>query len=75
MERDGGLTQPIFEGGSLLAKRRASVDPYDQANAQYRGVVLNAFQNVADTLTALDNDADALTPRATRWKRPATGSS
>ncbi len=33
---------------------------YDQASAQYRLVVLNAFQNVADTLTALDNDAQAL---------------
>jgi NodT family efflux transporter outer membrane factor (OMF) lipoprotein len=55
-----GLTQPIFEGGSLRAKRRASVDLYDQARAQYRLVVLNAFQNVADTLTALDNDALAL---------------
>ncbi len=55
-----GLTQPIFEGGSLRAKRRASVDLYDQARAQYRLVVLNAFQNVADTLTALDNDAQAL---------------
>ncbi len=55
-----GLTQPIFEGGTLRAKRRAAVDIYDQASAQYRLVVLNAFQNVADTLTALDNDAQAL---------------
>jgi NodT family efflux transporter outer membrane factor (OMF) lipoprotein len=56
----GGLTQPIFEGGSLRAKRRAAIDLYDQARAQYRLVVLNAFQNVADSLTALDNDAQAL---------------
>jgi NodT family efflux transporter outer membrane factor (OMF) lipoprotein len=56
----GGLTQPIFEGGSLRAKRRAAIDLYDEASAQYRLVVLNAFQNVADTLTALDNDAQAL---------------
>jgi NodT family efflux transporter outer membrane factor (OMF) lipoprotein len=55
-----GLTQPLFEGGSLRAKRRASMDLYDQAKAQYQLVVLNAFQNVADTLTALDNDAQAL---------------
>jgi NodT family efflux transporter outer membrane factor (OMF) lipoprotein len=54
------LTQPIFAGGSLRAKRRAAFDVYDQASAQYRLVVLNAFQNVADTLTALDNDAQAL---------------
>jgi NodT family efflux transporter outer membrane factor (OMF) lipoprotein len=55
-----GLTQPLFEGGTLRAKRRAAVDLYEQASAQYRLVVLNAFQNVADTLTALDNDAQVL---------------
>ena len=27
-----GLTQPIFEGGTLRAKRRAAVDLYDQAS-------------------------------------------
>jgi NodT family efflux transporter outer membrane factor (OMF) lipoprotein len=55
-----GLTAPVFEGGTLRAKRRAAIDAYDQATAQYRLTVLNAFQNVADTLTALDNDAQAL---------------
>ena len=59
----GGLTAPIFEGGTLRAKRRAAIDLYDQAAAQYRLTVLNAFQNVADTLTALDNDAQALRRR------------
>ncbi len=56
----GGLTQPLFAGGSLYAKRRAAVAAYDQAAALYRLTVLNAFQNVADTLTALGNDAEAL---------------
>ncbi len=56
----GGLTQPLFAGGSLYAKRRAAVAAYDQAAALYRLTVLNAFQNVADTLTALGNDAQAL---------------
>ena len=56
----GGVTQPIFEGGTLRAKRRAALDLYDQAGAQYRLTVLKAFQNVADTLTALDHDAQAL---------------
>jgi outer membrane protein TolC len=51
------ITQPLFEGGMLRAKRRAAIDAFDQAGAQYRLVVLQAFQNVADTLTALDNDA------------------
>lgn len=56
----GGITQPLFSGGSLRAKRRSAIAAYDQAGAQYRLTVLNAFQNVADTLTALDNDAQAL---------------
>jgi NodT family efflux transporter outer membrane factor (OMF) lipoprotein len=55
-----GITQPLFQGGTLRAKRRAAIDAYDQASAQYRLVVLQAFQNVADSLTALDNDAQAL---------------
>jgi len=55
-----GITQPIFEGGTLRAKRRAALDTYDQTRAQYRLTVLKAFQNVADTLTALDHDAQAL---------------
>jgi NodT family efflux transporter outer membrane factor (OMF) lipoprotein len=54
------LTAPIFQGGTLRAKRRAAIDAYDQAAAQYRLTVLNAFQNVADTLTALDHDAESL---------------
>jgi NodT family efflux transporter outer membrane factor (OMF) lipoprotein len=56
----GGLTQPIFHAGALSAKRRAAVAAYDQANAQYQSTVLTAFQNVADTLRALDSDASAL---------------
>jgi NodT family efflux transporter outer membrane factor (OMF) lipoprotein len=55
-----GITQPLFEGGTLRAKRRAAMDNYDRALAQYRLTVLKAFQNVADTLTALEHDAAAL---------------
>jgi NodT family efflux transporter outer membrane factor (OMF) lipoprotein len=56
----GQIAQPLFEGGALRAKRRAALDAYDQAKAQYQLTVLSAFQNVADTLTALDNDAQGL---------------
>jgi NodT family efflux transporter outer membrane factor (OMF) lipoprotein len=58
------LTQPIFEGGSLSAKRRAAEAAYDQAEAQYRATVLNAFQNVADNLLAIDADAATLNAQA-----------
>jgi NodT family efflux transporter outer membrane factor (OMF) lipoprotein len=54
------LTQPIFQGGTLLHRQRAAEAAYDQAAAQYRSVVLTAFQNVADTLHAIQSDADAL---------------
>jgi NodT family efflux transporter outer membrane factor (OMF) lipoprotein len=58
-------TQPIFQGGTLLHKERAARAAYDQANEQYRSTVLVAFQNVADTLNALQHDADALKASAT----------
>jgi len=56
----GNLAQPIFEGGTLLHKKRAAEAAYDQAAAQYRSTVITAFQNVADTLHALQNDANSL---------------
>jgi NodT family efflux transporter outer membrane factor (OMF) lipoprotein len=56
----GGVTQPIFQGGALLHKERAARAAYIEAAEQYRGAVLTAFQNVADTLNALEQDADAL---------------
>jgi NodT family efflux transporter outer membrane factor (OMF) lipoprotein len=55
-----GLTAPIFNAGSLSAKRRAAVAALEQADAQYRTTVLSAFQNVADSLRALDSDASTL---------------
>lgn len=53
----GALFQPLFRGGALLAERRAAIAAYDAAAAQYRQVVLHAFQNVADTLRAIESDA------------------
>ena len=56
----GGVTQPIFEGGTLLHRKRAADDALKQAAAQYQSSVLTAYQNVADTLHASLSDADAL---------------
>ena len=56
------VTQPIFQGGTLLHQERAAKAAYVQAAEQYRSTVLTAFQNVADTLNALEQDADALKP-------------
>jgi len=54
------VTQPIFQGGTLLHRERAARAAYTQAAEQYRSTVLTAFQNVADTLNALQQDADGL---------------
>ncbi len=56
----GDFTQPIFQGGTLLHKTRAARANLEQAAAQYRSTVITAFQNVADSLRALRNDADAV---------------
>ncbi|NYH20344.1 efflux transporter outer membrane subunit [Paraburkholderia bryophila] len=54
------LSQPLFHGGALFAQRRAAVDTYDATVSQYKQTVLAAFQNVADSLAALEHDAQAL---------------
>jgi NodT family efflux transporter outer membrane factor (OMF) lipoprotein len=59
-ELAGGITQPIFDGGTLKHRESAAQAAYDQAAAQYRSTVLNAFQNVADSLQAIQSDAVAL---------------
>lgn len=56
----GGVSAPLFTAGSLSARKRAAEAAAEAAQAQYQSVVLTAFQNVADTLVALDQDAQAL---------------
>jgi outer membrane protein TolC len=56
----GGITAPIFHGGTLTARRRAAQDAYQAAFSQYQLVVLNSFGQVADTLHELDHDEEAL---------------
>jgi len=60
----GGVTQPIFEGGTLLHRERAADQGLLQAQAQYRSTVITAFQNVADTLHEIQADADSLAATA-----------
>jgi NodT family efflux transporter outer membrane factor (OMF) lipoprotein len=59
-----GLLQPIFRGGTLVAQRRAAIAAFDQAAAQYRETVLQAFREVADVLKALESDAVTLKAQA-----------
>lgn len=55
-----GVVQPIFHGGALVAQKRAAVAAFDEAAANYRQTVLVAFANVADSLRALEFDAQTL---------------
>jgi NodT family efflux transporter outer membrane factor (OMF) lipoprotein len=56
----GDVTQPLFQGGTLLHRKRAADQALKQAAAQYQSAVITAYQNVADTLHASLSDADAL---------------
>jgi NodT family efflux transporter outer membrane factor (OMF) lipoprotein len=55
-----GLAATLFDGGTLYHTEKAARANYQQSAAQYRSTVLTAFQNVADSLTALQQDARAL---------------
>jgi len=46
--------------GQVAPEKRTAEAAYDQATAQYRVTAIGAFQNVADTLRALQEDANAL---------------
>ncbi len=56
----GNITAPLFRGGSLWYGRKAAIDAYQASQANYRQTVLSAFAQVADTLRALEHDAETL---------------
>jgi len=58
-----GLTQPLFHGGQLRARKRSAEAAYEAALASYRQTVLRGLQEVADALRALQHDADELQSR------------
>lgn len=59
-----GLTQPLFDGGTLRAERRASLDALHASAARYQQVVLDSFGQVADLLDALEHDAQLVAAQA-----------
>lgn len=54
------LLAPIFDGGTKLHQERGARYAFQESAEQYRSTVLTAFQNVADTLVALEQDANKL---------------
>jgi NodT family efflux transporter outer membrane factor (OMF) lipoprotein len=60
----GSLTAPLFDGGTLRARKRAAVEAMQASTANYQQTVLAAFGQVADSLEALDHDAEQLDAQA-----------
>ena len=68
------VAQTIFDAGTLAHEQGAAEAQYDVAAAQYRKTVLAAFQDVADTLRALQSDADERSRRRPRPNKRAADS-
>jgi NodT family efflux transporter outer membrane factor (OMF) lipoprotein len=56
----GSITQPIFEGGTLLHRRNSAQAALDVAAANYSSTVNSAFQDVANAIVAVQRDAETL---------------
>jgi NodT family efflux transporter outer membrane factor (OMF) lipoprotein len=53
-----GIAGPIFNGGTLKAERQAAVEGYNATLASYQQTVISSFGQVADTLQAINHDAE-----------------
>ncbi len=54
------LSQPIYQGGALAAQKQAAIEAYQAQQETYRQTVITAFGQVADSLRALEHDAELL---------------
>lgn len=54
------IAAPLFNGGTLSAKKQSAIDAYQQSLALYRQTVLDSFAQVADTVRALEHDAETM---------------
>jgi len=59
-----GVVQPVFQGGTLWFKRKATVEAYQASLTDYQQAVISACQQVADTLRALEHDAQLVKAQA-----------
>jgi len=58
------VTQKLIDGGTLYHTKEADVATFEQDIATYKGTVIKAFQNVADSLRAIQYDAATLKAQA-----------
>ena len=63
----GNLSAPLFDGGRLRAQKKASIAAFDASQASYRSTVLRAFNEVADSLSALVVGANELDAKQTAY--------
>jgi NodT family efflux transporter outer membrane factor (OMF) lipoprotein len=56
----GGVAAPAFQGFNLWFQRSAAVKAYQASQSDYRQMLVSAFQQVADSLRALEHDAETL---------------
>jgi NodT family efflux transporter outer membrane factor (OMF) lipoprotein len=54
------IAQTLFDAGKLDHQKKAAIAAYDAAAAQYRSIVLTAFQDVANALRSVQADAEGL---------------
>ena len=54
------IAQPIFHGGTLWFQRKAAIKAYEASLSDYQQAVVAGFQQVADSLRALEFDACTL---------------
>ena len=57
------VTQPLFHGGTLRNREKEARQRFLQAQAQYRGTVLDACVDVANSMQALQHDSDSYNAR------------
>ncbi|MGB3549982.1 MAG: efflux transporter outer membrane subunit [Candidatus Binatus sp.] len=62
------LATPVIQGPTLWFQRKAAIDAYQQAVANYRQTVLGSLAQVADALDALQHDAEALNAQSRALK-------
>lgn len=54
----GGLTQPIFQGGRLMARLRAKKYKYEQLLNNYQKTILTSVQEINDSLVELKTNTN-----------------
>ena len=69
----GSVAETVFDGGTLAHKQGVAEAAFDVARAQYKKTVITAFQNVADSLHAIESDPKALKSETEAWKAADNG--